>query len=343
MSEAGLSKTTGWAALASSHPLLAFLDAALRGSGQVVFMNNPLTGALNFLAMFWGAWVGGTTLAVAFGSVVGTVVSTAVAQAFGAERGALRKGLHGFNGMLVGAGIATFLGGTALAWAVLVFASGVAAVVTLAVEKVLATWDTPGLTFPFIFTTWVVLLAAYRLPAWPIDGLPAAALAAQTAAGGVGAAGTAAAVADAFGLVEAARAVLTSVSQVFFVDDPLAGAIFLLALAVESRRCAALAAAGAALAVGCAWALGADRAAISHGLWGYSAVLTAPALGCVFVARTSSALGHCAAGTLLTVILQGAFFTLAQTAGIPPLTIPFVLSTWLFLLARRGREAAPGT
>jgi len=333
MDEAGLRKPGGWTALAARHPLVAFLDTALRGSGQVMFMNNPLTGGLNFLAMFWGAWVGGTTLAVALGSIVGTLVATMVAQRLATEPGALRKGLHGFNGMLTGAGIATYLGSTPAAWIVLVFASGVAAAVTLALEKLLAAWDTPGLTFPFILTTWVILLAAYRLPVLQITGLPVATLASQTGAG---------ALADAFGFVEAARAILTSVSQVFFVDDPLAGAIFLLGLAVESRRCAALAVAGAALAVACAWALGADRSAIAHGMWGYSAALTAPALGHVFTAARMPAMaGYCIAGTLVTVILQAAFFTLAHTAGIPALTMPFVLSTWLFLLARQaGKPAA---
>lgn len=50
------------ARLVGHQRLPGWLDAALRGSGQVIFMDKPLTGALNFVALFWGAFAGGTTL-----------------------------------------------------------------------------------------------------------------------------------------------------------------------------------------------------------------------------------------------------------------------------------------
>lgn len=50
-----------WTRAANSNPILEFIDVVLRGSGQVIFMDNPLTGLLNFVAMFVGAYNGGTT------------------------------------------------------------------------------------------------------------------------------------------------------------------------------------------------------------------------------------------------------------------------------------------
>lgn len=322
---APVSAASGWARLAGRHPLLAWLDAALRGSGQVIFMDNPLTGLLNFVALCWGAFAGGTTLAVAIGAVVGNLVSTAAAYPLRADRAALRRGLCGFNGLLVGAGIPTFLAHTPLMWLLLVFAAAGSTVVTLAIGRWFDAWKLPGLTFPFVLTTWLVLLAAYRLPGLPIAALPPAELASQASAGG-GLAST-----DAF-----IRAALRGVAQVFFVDNPVSGAIFLLALAVESRWCAALAAFGAAAATACALAMGADANVVAHGLWSYSAVLTAPAIGCVFLKPGPRSLLYGAAATLFTVIVQGATATFAGTLGIPALTFPFVLTTWLFLLAWRG-------
>jgi len=321
------SKTPGWARMAASHPLLEFIDTALRGCGQVIFMDNPLTGFLNLLAMFYGAYAGGTTYAAAIGSVAGTLAATAAARLLRADRGALRKGFYGFNGMLTGAGIATFLDASLLMWVVLIFASAVSTVVALAVENLLRPWKAPGLTFPFVLTVWLVLLAAYKLPGLETTGLPVAAL--------VSRAETAGGLFDAVGLI---RASLVSVSQVFFVADPVSGAIFLAALAVHSRWCAGLAAFGAISAVFLALLMGADRATISHGLWGYSSVLTAPAIGCVFMKPTPGTLFYCAAAALFTVVVQSAASALAQTAGVPPLTFPFVFATWLFLLARPGLE-----
>ena len=61
----------GCAARVDDNPALAFVDSCLRGVGQVVFMNNPITGLLILVAMFVGeAWLG-------FAGVLGLVVSTA--------------------------------------------------------------------------------------------------------------------------------------------------------------------------------------------------------------------------------------------------------------------------
>lgn len=320
---------SGWGAIARSNPVLEYIDNTLRGCGQVIYMDNPLTGVLNFVAMFWGAYTGGTTLSVAIGSVVGTLVSTVVAYPLRVERGALRMGLYGFNGMLVGAAIPTFLAPSPLMWAVLVFASAISTVVALAVGNVFSTWKTPGFTFPFVLTTWIVMLTAYRFSGVEITGLPHAVLATQVGA-----------TTGAFGAYEFVRAALVSVAQVYFVDDPISGAIFLLALVVESRWCTGLAAFGAVVGVACGLVMGADKNMIVHGLWGYSAVLTAPAIGCVFMKNNPGTLIYCAAATLFTVFVQGAIFTLGTTVGIPAFTFPFILTSWLFMLAQRNFEPA---
>ena len=93
----------GWAARVEDNPLLDFIDYCLRGVGQVCFMNNPVTGLAILVAMF---------------------VAEAVARlrrrprprrldpgrvGIGMDRGAIRAGLFGFNGVLVGAGLSLFL------------------------------------------------------------------------------------------------------------------------------------------------------------------------------------------------------------------------------------------
>lgn len=306
------------------NPGLRYIDTVLRGCGQVIFMNSPATGLLNLVAMFWGAFAGGTTLAVASGSLVGALVSTAVAYPLGADRDALRMGLFGFNGMLLGAGIPTFLANTPVMWIVLIFAAAVVTVVTLATDNLLSYRRTPGLTFPYVLTTWLVLLAAYRLAGLQIAGPPSAMLVSPAQSTGAP-----------IGILAFLHASLVSVSQVYFVDNAISGAIFLVALVIHSRWCAGLAAIGAMTGVAGALLIGADRTMILHGLWGYSAVLTAPAIGCIFMKPSPRALIYCAAATLFTVIVQAAVSTLAQSAGVPPLTFPFVLATWIFLVARR--------
>jgi len=320
--------TNPWTRATENSGFLDYIDTTLRGCGQVIFMDNPLTGLLNFVAMFWGAYASGSSPAVAWGSLIATFVSTATAYALGVDLDKRKMGLYGYNGMLVGCGIPTFLAATPMMWGFLVIGSAVSTVVMLAVANVFSTWKTPALTFPFVLTTWLVMLAAYAFPTLPITGLGHAALSHAPVV-----------VHAAMGPVEVVRASLVSVAQVFFVNSPMAGFIFLVALVVESRWAAGLAFGGALIAVLCAILFGADTGAIKDGLWGFSAVLTAVGVGCVFMNVGTKTLIYAGLATVVTVVVQGALNVTLGTFGIPTFTFPFVLTAWLFLLAQRNFDS----
>ena len=75
--------------------LKAFIAAALRGSGQVVFMPNVWTGLLNFVALGWAAAVGALGWVVVGAAGLGLLVATAFAGCLAADRAALQQGVYG--------------------------------------------------------------------------------------------------------------------------------------------------------------------------------------------------------------------------------------------------------
>jgi urea transporter len=328
---AGSSRANVWAQAVEKSPFIEYLDVCLRGSGQVIFMDNPLTGLLNFVAIFWGAIAAGTP-EVAIGALIATLVSTAMAYSISVDRSKLKMGLYGFNGMLVGCGIPTFLGATPLMWVILVIGAMVSTVVMLAIANVMETWKAPAFTFPFVLTTWLIMLSAYAFPHLTIAGLPHAALAHTTPTPPQ----------DLLDLPAYMRASLVSVAQVWFINNPVSGVIFLLALLVESAWAAGLALVGAMIAVGCAMVGGVNLMAISNGLWGFSAVLTAVAVGCVFMKPCIGTLLYALLATVFTVIVQAALNVGLGPMGIPTFTFPFVLTSWLFVLAQRNFEPQTG-
>lgn len=83
-------------------PWLDFLNCSLRGFGQVMFMNNPVTGLVVVLALLW------QSLYVGAMGCVGAFAATATAQLLELDAGARRSGLFTFNGVLVGLALATF-------------------------------------------------------------------------------------------------------------------------------------------------------------------------------------------------------------------------------------------
>lgn len=88
--------------LTQKYFLLDFFCSSLRGVGQVVFMNNPLSGLLIIVGMFV------QSVPFAVYGLVALVVANAAALALGLDHGLFNSGLFGFNSYLVGLCFATF-------------------------------------------------------------------------------------------------------------------------------------------------------------------------------------------------------------------------------------------
>jgi urea transporter len=314
-----------WEHLVTSSKFLRFVDIILRGIGQVMFQNNPLSGALFLAAVGWGSYAAGVPQ-VAIAGLVAVVVATLTAQWLHADEASLTSGLYGYNAFLVGLALATFLAPGALIWAYVVLGAAVSVVAMLGIANAVGPWGVSPLTFPFVLTTWLLLLATYGF-----SGLTGTALRSGR-------------VVSAFqpyeasplNIVDLAQGVLHSISQVFLKGSGVAALLLLVGLAVNSRVAAAFAFGGAILAIATAHVLGAESALITGGLLGFSPVLTAIALGTVFYQPSWRVAAYTALATVFTVIAQSALNVALTPFAIPALTAPFVLVSWLFLLPRRS-------
>jgi len=322
--------TKAWSTAATSQPAVRFVDTVLRGAGQVMFQDNPLTGLLFIIGIAWGANAAGMP-AVAIGAVVGLIVSTATAMLLRVDRPSLEMGLFGYNGILVGAALTTFLQNEPLLWAYIVVGAAVSSVVQLAVSNVMKTFGAPSLTFPFVLTTWFMLLGAYAFANVPVASMGPPAVPSPISPDSVTSL-------DPQALLET---VAVGISQVFLIDNVITGVIFVVAIAVSSLWSAGFAVLGSALALASALALGASTSDVSAGLFGFSAVLTGIALGSVFYKPGMRVLVFAILGIIFTVIVQGALDVALTPIGIPTLTAPFVFATWLFLLPKEDLTPIP--
>lgn len=256
----------------------------------------------------------GTPPAVWLAALLGLVVSTLTTPASQRE-----QGLGGFNGILVGAALGTFLDPQPLLW---LFAAVVTPPVMRAVSKLCATVGLSALTAPFVLVSWTLLLAAQ-----PFTTLGPAEATAPAQLG--------------WGFWP--TAILQGISQVFLVQNPLSGALLLAGLAISSRWAAGLALLGSTLGAALALLAGAPATAVEAGLYGFSPVLTAIALGCTFCSPNARNLAYAALATAFTVFLQGALNTALQPVSLPALTAPFVIATWLFQLGHPFAGDEPTT
>lgn len=319
-----MSETSGWNRLVEENAVVRFVDINLRGTGQVMFQNNPITGLFFLAGIFWGAIAAGM-VQVAIGAVVALVVATITAVLLRVDKASLRSGLYGFNGILVGAALPTFLKNDPMLWAYLIIGAAVSTVAMLAIANVFKTWGVAALTFPFVLVTWFLLLGSYELARVPIASMGPPALPKVIE-------------------LSAAHAVLTGeflfrvlfvgVSQVFFINNVVTGILFVVGLALSSRAAAVFALVGSAVAMATALAFGAGAGSIHAGLYGFSAVLTAIALGSVFYQPSLSVTLYAVLGTVFTVFVQAALNVFLTPVGIPTLTAPFCFAAWVFLLPK---------
>lgn len=302
--------------------IIRYVRSTFTGVGQVMFQPSWLSGLIFLIGIFAGAFESGMP-AVAWGALVGLLSSTVTGYMTASDREDGESGLWGFNGILTGCAFPTFLAPTPMMWVALILCSSLTVGLRKSLNSVLAQWGINSLTFPFVVLTWIFLLAARAMNGIEETGLPAPELSVSFA-GSVD-----------LGFVPLAVCWLKGISQVFLIDSWLTGAIFLVGLAVNSRAAAFWAMVASALSLATAIFFEASPEAISNGLYGFSPVLTAIALGCVFRRPCFGTAAVTLTAIVATVFVQAAMNICLLPFGLPTLTAPFCVVTWAYL-ARRG-------
>ncbi|QNK90328.1 urea transporter [Sporosarcina sp. resist] len=287
---------------------------SLKGFSQVMLIDNAILGGLILLGIMLHSPLLG--LMALLSSMIGTVTG----KYCGGYQIAVSHGIYGFNAILSGIAVMLFLQND-WNWVIALFAAIAAALLMAILSKFLAKWNIPLLTFPFLFVTWVSLFAAYRFsvmhvnpsfvtssPAnWnlPVEGKPNFFL----------------------GLIK-------GVGEVFIIDSLWAGSLILIALFVAGWRFGVYAIIGTFVSWLTAYSLGVDVELLDLGLYNYNAVLAMIAVGLMFDEKSNFPLMGIFAAAMTVPIAAGMDLIL-YPKGLPVLTSPFIISTWLFLAMRR--------
>lgn len=279
------------------------IRTVLRGIGQVFFQENAFSGACFALGIALSSPL------MALGLVVGAAIGWATALALKFDRDETLAGIYGFNSALVGIATLFFFQPSAASIAMLVVGSAAAAPLTWFMRKYV---PFPTYTSPFIVLTWVLFLLG--------------------TAAGVARVGAGAPIEAGF-----LSAVIHGVGQVMFQASVWTGLLFLLGIALSDWQHAAWVLVGAVLgtllgsyhATAMSRALDPERLVdrlltenVALGLYGYNATLAAVAL---FLWRRSLI------APLLGILISVPITEYFPRLGLPALTAPFVLATWIVL------------
>lgn len=138
-----------------------------------------------------------------------------------------------------------------------------------------------------------------------------------------------------------ARAFLRGVSQIFFQETAVSGALIIVGMAFCSPIAAAAVYLGSVASTSTAMAMGVPPELIFNGVSGYNGALCGIAIGGMFfVLQGRAVYAFAIAACVVCAILSAAVGQSLAPVGLPALTFPFVLTCWLFCLA--GQSATKG-
>lgn len=284
--------------------MLKFLNRVLRGVSQIVFQNHPVTGLLILMGLGIGHYP------IALGVLVGSIISTLTAVLLKYLSSDLDKGLFGYNGALIGAAYVALLIPGPLMFLGLVLATSFSAVLTFRLGEKFKEIGLPVMTLPFVLMGW----------------LGAGVLAKKTLVNSI--------YLD-LHQISFAKVILKNLSQVFLAESALGGLVIGIGIGISSFWALLFALFGSVIASGLGLLLELEMDGLGAGLYGFSAVLTSMALGCVFQSPSLFSSFLALIGVLSSVLLQMLLNELFSFTGIPAFTAPFLFATWGLLYARR--------
>ena len=133
-------------------PVHFFLSSLLNSYSQVFFSENKTLAILLLIISFFDLWAG-------ISGLLSIIVANIVAIVMGYSTLEIKKGIYGFNPLLVGLGIGIYF---APAWNVLVLivlAALLTFIISIILEGFFAKYGLPFLSVPFLLSIWLLMLA----------------------------------------------------------------------------------------------------------------------------------------------------------------------------------------
>ena len=266
----------------------------LKGLCQIMLQENPVTGFLFLIGIFYGSVIMGTV------ALLATVCGTATAIFLKYDKSEIDNGLYGYSAALVGVAITLFIKYGFFSWVFTIIGSILATVL----QHFFIKRKIPVFTLPFVLVTWLILFFTNNY----FTGIISEPSVTNTS------------ITDYFTFG------FKGYGQVIFQDNLISGILFFIAVFISSPISALYGLAGATLSAIIAFKLSAPINDISIGLFSYNAVLCA-----IVFSGTQIKNGF---WVLIAVLLSLAISFIMLKFNITQLTFPFVLASCITLFLK---------
>lgn len=278
-----------------SRKTISLANIILKGLGQIMLQENPVTGSLFLVGIFYGS------LTMGIAALLATISGTATAFLLKYDKAEINEGLYGFSAALVGVAIMLFLRPVFISWIILIIGSALATVI----QHFFIKRKIPVFTLPFVLITWLILFFTNHY----CTGLLSEA--------SITIAST----------INYLTVGFNGFGQVIFQDNLISGVLFFIAVFISSPISALYGFIGAVLSAFIAFSISAPVADISIGLFSFNAVLCA----IVFAGHQIKD----SIWALIAILLSLVISLLMLKFNFTQLTFPFVLASCITLFIKK--------
>lgn len=286
-------------------------QSVLKGISQVLLIDKAWSGLLILIGLFFAS------VEVGVIALVASCLGTATAYLIGADRDKIKHGLYGFSSVLTGIASLLFLEGDSKYIAALVGAV-LAVFFTVAFHSIGAHSNLPALTFPFIAVTWCIILASYAMSHIHLSDATAVTAIHEMTNNQQSV--------DIFG------ALFKDFGEIFLQNSYICSLFIFAAIAISGWRNTIMASAGVVISIVVVYICGLNLHDLEMGLYSYNTILTMIAMGSAFHKNIRGSYVYVTLAGILTVLLTPVIAIILEPFGLPALTMPFVATTWLFLM-----------
>nr|XP_053637807.1 urea transporter 2-like isoform X2 [Cherax quadricarinatus] len=291
------------------------VDSVLRGVAQVVFVNNPLSGSLILLGLFLSDFRCGS------GALLCSLSAITVAKVMGIPNSIIEAGLTNFNAVLVGTVIPAlypvfFHQPLSLpVWGYMIVSSVFSVCVLGGLGRILDAHTLPAFTLPFNLVTSMAFVSM-REAGYEIEPLNVN----QTHEYPVDPTWN-----------QVWLGTLLSAGQVWGVESVWCSTLVMVAVFISSPLLTLLTYTGATVATFTALVVSsAPYTLVEAGVWGYNGFLSAGAIT-FFMVPTPRTLLLAVINAFFTTFIHSSLSPIFASVQLPVLTIPFCLSSLIFL------------
>ena len=255
------------------------LFSILNSYSQIFFSDSKAFAVILLIVSFFNFWAG-------FSGLLSVVISSLIAWRLGLNKFLIKKGVYGFNSLLVGLGLGIYFEPNIQLFLIILFAAIFTLFISVVLQGVLGKYYLPFLSIPFLIVIWSVTVATRQFQEL---GLSSEGIYMANEIYRIGGS-TLVKIYYWFSSIhipEIINVYLLSLGAIFFQYNVLAGIIISIGLLIYSRIAFSLSIIGFFFAYIFYIIIGADISTLSYSYIGFNFILTAIALGGFFLIPSS--------------------------------------------------------